>query len=324
MTALRFGVIGCASIARRAVLPAIAASPLAEVVAVASRDPERAGQVADQVGGRAETDYAAVLDAPDVDAVYIPLPTALHATWAVRALQAGKHVLVEKPLAADTAQARQVVEASRAADRAVQEGFMFLYHSQHAAIRARVEAGAIGELQEFESTFGIPLLPAGDFRYQAELGGGALLDLAGYPVRAARYWLGDLTVTGAARRIPPGYEVDLSGAALLRTADGRAARVAFGMDHHYRCSYTLWGSEGSITLDRAYTTPASLRPTLRLERQDHHEQITLDADNHFANMIGHFAKTVTDTDEAERQRADIVTQAELISSIRRAGAAPKE
>jgi len=316
---MRFGVLGCAAIAWRATLPAIERSPAAELAAVASRDPDRAARFADRFGCRTAPDYDTVLADPGIDAVYIPLPTALHARWAIRALDAGKHVLVEKPLAVDAAEARQVVAASHAAQRTVVEGFMFLHHAQHAAVRERVDAGLIGEPQVFDGTFGIPPLPPGDIRYRRDLGGGALLDLGGYPIRAARLWLGDLAVAGAVLRRSPEYDVDIGGAALLRTPDGRAARVAFGLDQHYRCTYTLWGGEGTITLERAFTAPATLRPALVLERQDHREIITLDADDHFANMIAHFVKATADPDETERQRAAILAQAELVTAVRRAG-----
>lgn len=245
---VRVGVLGCAGIATRRVLPAMLAAPEIELVAVASRDEAKARRVAEQFGCLPVTGYANVFDL--VEAVYIPLPAALHAEWAERALRAGKHVLVEKPMTTSLARTRELIALASQAQRVLIENFMFLHHPQHESAKVQ----DIGEWRSFEAAFTIPRLPEGDIRYRPELGGGALLDVGVYPLRVARLFLGDLEVLGSWQRHEGG--VDVAGAALLSNKDGVTAQLTWGMDHVYRASYDLWGTRGHVRVDRAYAPPA--------------------------------------------------------------------
>jgi len=266
MAPLRIGVLGCAAIARRRMLPALRACPDTEVVAVASRAPLRAREVAAEVGCEAVHGYAELLARTDVDAVYVPLPAALHERWVRAALRAGKHVLGEKPLTTDAAATRELTTLAAASGLVLRENVMFVHHGQHAAVRALVEDGAIGEPRAFHAAFAVPRLPDGDIRHDPRLGGGALWDTGVYPVRAAVHLLGeDLTVVGATlTRGGPNRAVDIAGTALLRDGSGRGAHLSFGLDHAYRSRYEIWGSRGTITVDRAFTPPADLAPRVRL------------------------------------------------------------
>ncbi|WP_406012335.1 Gfo/Idh/MocA family oxidoreductase [Streptomyces sp. NBC_00984] len=273
---LRIGVLGCADIARRRMLPAFAAADGIEITAVASRDAARAADVAGRYGCRPVTGYAHLLGRDDVDAVYIPLPAALRATWVEAALLAGKHVLAEKPLTCEPARTRALLALARERSLALMENVMFVHHPQHQAVRALIDEGAIGELRSFSAAFAVPRLPAGDIRHVPELGGGALLDIGVYPVRAAVHFLGDgLHTVAASLHTGPGSAVETAGAALLRDQHGVSAQLTFGMDHAYRSAYELWGSDGRITLDRAFTPPPGHRPVIHLERRGATERIEL-------------------------------------------------
>lgn len=333
MEPLRIGVIGCADIARRRMLPAMAASPDAEVTAVASRDGERAREVAGAYGCRAVRGYAELLGLDEVQAVYVPLPAALHADWVEAALRAGKHVLAEKPLTTDPARTAALVSLARERGLALMENVMFVHHSQHAAVRAVIADGAIGEPRFFHASFAIPRRPDGDIRYRAALGGGALWDVGVYPVRAAMHLLGGdgpnggLDVAGAVLTRGPGREVATSGAALLRTADGVGAQLAFGLDHAYRSEYSVWGSLGRITVERAFTPPADHRPVLRLERSagtvtgtsaggaSGTREIRLEPDDQVANTVTAFVAAVRVHDTP----GESLRQAELLDRILRMG-----
>jgi NDP-hexose-3-ketoreductase len=178
---VRIGVLGCADIAWRRMLPAMATVPGISIAAVSSRSPEKARRFADEFGAQPYTDHEAVLTSDDIDAVYLPLPTGMHADWAKKALAAGKHVLCEKPLTVTYPQAAELVaEAGRAGLR-LMENFMFLHHSQHEEVRRTLTAGTIGELRTVNAAFGIPPLTPTDVRYDPALGGGALLDVGVYP-----------------------------------------------------------------------------------------------------------------------------------------------
>ncbi|WP_035847263.1 Gfo/Idh/MocA family protein [Kitasatospora azatica] len=317
-TGLRIGVLGSAEIARRRLLPAFAADPAAEVAAVASRDAGRAAELAERFGARAVTGYQTLLELPEVDAVYLPLPAALHAEWTERALLAGKHVLAEKPLGGDRASTRRLLQLARERGLVLMENVMFVHHPQHAEVLRLVARGAIGVPRAFSAAFAIPRLPAGDIRYDAQLGGGALADVGVYPVRAAMHLLGGpLTVVGAALDRTSDHDVDINGAALLRSPEGVLAQLTFGLDHAYRSRYELWGSEGSIRLDRAFTPPADHRPVLQLERGGTVEQRVLDAEDQVARTVRAFVSACR-AGGTGTGAAACLEQARLLDEIRRA------
>jgi dTDP-3,4-didehydro-2,6-dideoxy-alpha-D-glucose 3-reductase len=316
---LRMGVMGCADIAWRKTLPAMQAEASVDIVGVASRDRQRAAEFADRFGAVPLVGYDALLERSDVDAVYIPLPALLHAEWIERTLNAGKHVLVEKPMTDSYAKTSELVALARARGLVLLENFMFLYHSQHAAVRKLLADGAIGELRGFSSAFTIPPKPEGDIRYQSDVGGGAFLDFGGYPVRAAQHFLGgDLQVVGAVFRLDGERDVVMSGEALLCTPQGVPVQLTFGMEHSYRNSYRLSGSTGRILLDWVFTPPETHRPVVRVERQDHREELVLPADHQFANVIRAFAGRVLNGGDTRTTDEGTLRQAQLIEAIQQA------
>jgi NDP-hexose-3-ketoreductase len=315
---LGMGILGCADIAWRRTLPAMMAEPAMRVVAIASRELSKAAAFTDRFGGVPLDGYAALLQRADVDAVYIPLPALMHAEWIERALLAGKHVLVEKPMTDSYVETARLAALARSHGLVLLENFMFLYHAQHTAVRKLITDGAIGELRSFSSAFTIPPKPAGDIRYLPDVGGGAFVDFGGYPVRAALHLLGsDLDVIGAVFRHERRRDVVLSGSVLLSTPDGVPAQLSFGMEHSYRNSYHISGSTGRILLDRVFTPPESHCPLLRIERQDHREELVLPADHQFANVIRAFARGVLDGGGMPAQDEGTLRQAQLMEQIQR-------
>ncbi|WP_435175457.1 Gfo/Idh/MocA family protein [Actinacidiphila sp. bgisy145] len=331
---LRVGVLGAADIARRRMLPAFAAAPDTRVTAIAGRAPGRADELAAQYGCAAVTGYDALLARDDVDAVYIPTPCALHALWAERALLAGKHVLVEKPLTGDPAEAARLTALAAARGLVLVENVLFVHHGAHARAAALVADGAIGELRYVRATFTIPELPADDIRHRPDLGGGALADVGVYPLRAAGRFLGtDLRVTGAALVADPRTGVDTAGAVLLRTppsAPGApvTALLSFGMRHAYESSYELWGSHGRIRLERAFTPPAGHVPVLQLRTGQDEQLIELPAEDQVAAAVRAFAAAALGRPEgAENARQGArwaVELARLLADVREAAAAGAE
>ncbi|MFF8791165.1 Gfo/Idh/MocA family protein [Streptomyces sp. NPDC015125] len=313
---LRIGIMGCADIAWRRTLPAMEGNRAVQVTAIASRDERSAAKFTDRFGGVPLEGYDLLLGRDDVDAVYIPLPGLLHAEWVSRALDAGKHVLVEKPLTAGYEDTGRLIAQARSRGLVLLENYMFLYHSQHTVVRKALAEDVIGELRGFSSAFTIPPKPVGDIRYQRDVGGGAFLDFGGYPVRAAQYFLGgDLKVVGAVFRHNRSRGVVMSGSVLLSTPEGIPARLTFGMEHSYRNTYSLSGSTGRIILDRAFTPPETYQPVMRVERQDHHEQFVLPADHQFANVIDTFVDAVLGDRGIREQQEGSLRQAALIEEI---------
>ena len=314
---LRIGALGCGEVARRHMLPAVGRVADARLVAVASRDRAKAERFARDFGGEPVEGYAPLLERPDVDAVYIALPTGLHHEWALRALDAGKHVLVEKPLAATLAEAEDLVSAAAEHDRWLMDGFMFLHHSQHRTVRRLIDEGAIGEPRQFSSEFGIPPRDPHDVRYRADLGGGALLDVGVYTVRAAMLFLGpELSVAGATLGRNPALGVDLGGTALLCSADGITAQLSFSFRSSYRSMYAVWGSEGRIVLQRAFTPPPTFKPTVRVERPGGVEDIALPADDQFANLVRAFARSALHRADFAPHGETLLRHMALVEEIR--------
>ncbi|MFI1852548.1 Gfo/Idh/MocA family protein [Streptomyces sp. NPDC020480] len=319
---LRVGVLGCAGIARRRMLPAMTAAPGIEVVAVASRDAAKAAETARTYGCRPVTGYAELLALDEVDAVYVPLPAALHERWVAAALRAGKHVLAEKPLTTDRARTAELLTLAGGLGLVLMENVMFVHHGQHEAVRKALAEGAIGELRAMHAAFAIPRLQDADIRYDADLGGGALWDVGVYPVRAALHFLGpELRVAGAVLTEGEGRRVDTSGAAVLHTPEGVTAQLTFGLDHPYVATYELWGTEGRLSVERAFTPPADFRPQVRLRRADGEQELPLPPDDQVANTVAAFVRAVRDAQgggEAPDGRAAVLRQAELLHDIREA------
>lgn len=290
---VRMGIMGCADIALRRMLPAFAACQGTTVTAVASRDGDKARKVAAEYGCRAWAGYPALLEDPDVEAVYIPLPLALHSEWIERSLLAGKHVLGEKPLSQDPATTRRLFALARSRGVVLAENIMFVHHRQHQSVRDLISDGVIGEVRAVTAVFAIPPPPPGNIRYRQDLGGGALMDIGIHPLLLSQCLLGpEAAVAGSVLRWHPSHGVDTSGAVLLAAPDGRTAQVAFGMEHSYRSAYEVWGSAGRIILERAYAPPASHRPVLRIETAAGAEDVVLAADDQCGNAVRAFAGAI--------------------------------
>ena len=199
MQPLRFGILGAASIAPSALIkPARRSGGAAAVVAVAARDPERAQAFAAAQGiPRALGSYEALVADPEVDVVYNPLPNGLHGRWTLAALAAGKHVLCEKPFAANAEEAAEVAAVADASDRVVMEAFHYRYHPLTTRVAAIVESGELGTLTEVTSSFSAPIWKPGDIRYDPQLAGGAVMDVGCYPISLLRLLGGEPTTDDA-------------------------------------------------------------------------------------------------------------------------------
>ncbi|MEU3529349.1 Gfo/Idh/MocA family oxidoreductase [Streptomyces sp. NPDC038707] len=319
MTApLRVGVIGCANIAVRRMLPAFASSGDTELVAVASRDPDKAQRVAERFDCRPVHGYEQLLAQDDIDAVYVPLPAALRPRWVEAALRAGRHVLAEKPVSTEHARTGDLFGLAASRGLVLMENVMFVHHRRHEAVRHLISDGALGELRSFHAAFTIPPLADSDIRYQPELGGGALMDVGIYPLRAALHLLGpELDLIGACLVRGAGRQVDTSGAALLHTPGGVTAQITFGMEHTYRSAYALRGSEGCLTVDRAFTPPADDVPVIGLHRGAKTEEIRLEPHDQVAATAAAFAAAARAGTPPDTR--DTLRQSELLDEMSRTG-----
>jgi predicted dehydrogenase len=258
---VRWGVLGCASIAVNKVIPAMQRSQRCEVVAIGSRDGGRAAAVAATLGiARSYDSYDDVLADPAVEAVYIPLPNHLHAEWTKRAAAAGRHVLCEKPLALDVAQVIEMIDACRAAGVLLMEAFMYRLHPLWQRTYALVAEGVIGELLAIQTRFTYHNTDPTNIRNIAEYGGGAVMDIGCYPISVARWFFGGepMTVAATVRRDTT-FGTDVLTSALL-DFDGRQAAFTCSTQLESDQRVHLLGTTGRLEVEIPFNIPPD-RPT---------------------------------------------------------------
>ncbi len=252
----RWGIIGTAHIARSAFLPALRQAG-GGAVAVAGRDAARTMQYAREHGiDRAVHGYQRLIDDPDIDALYIALPNSLHAEWTIRALRAWP-VLCEKPLCGTLAQTEQVLEVARQTGTPLWEAFVFLFHGQFERVAALVAEGAIGELQEIQSSFHFNVSTPDDIRFSADLNGGALNDVGCYPVRLARSLFGADHESAWATAEWGGQGVDVDCWGTLGFPGGRRLLLSAGLHRNYDTFTRLLGTSGHIHITNPFHPGAS-------------------------------------------------------------------
>lgn len=202
MDAVRIGTLGAARITPRALIAPARQLPEVFVGAVAARDHQRAEKFAARYGiPTVHKTYEDLVADPKLDAIYIPLPNSLHYQWVLEALEAGKHVLCEKPFASNAVQAEAILQAAGSGELVVMEAFHYRYHPVAERMRDIAQSGELGEIEHIETSMCIPLPIPGDIRYRADLGGGATMDVGSYAIHMLRTLAGmEPTVTGAASK----------------------------------------------------------------------------------------------------------------------------
>ncbi|MGH2409518.1 MAG: Gfo/Idh/MocA family protein [Chloroflexota bacterium] len=274
---VRWGILSTAGIGLHRFIPGAMASTNGVVTAIASRDRDRAAKAAAKLGiPRVHGSYADLLADPEVDAIYNPLPNSLHDEWTRRAVEAGKPVLCEKPLARDVNEARALVAFCKQRNVLLMEAFMYRFHPQHARVRSLIESGAIGEIRAVRTAFTFnmtPLNPA-NIRLRPELAGGALMDVGCYCVNAARLLFGEeptlATATGDFRE-EFGVEIGMAGA--LTFSDGRTATFDCGFRAAGQGWYMVIGAAGTIEVPAAFVPNPDATRVILADKTGRHEDI---------------------------------------------------
>jgi predicted dehydrogenase len=254
----RYGILSTSHFAVTRMIPSIQAGHDTTVLAIASRDGRRASDTARALGvPRAYDSYQALLADPDIDAVYNPLPNHLHVPWSERAAAAGKHVLCEKPIALDAAQARRLIAAREQNRVLICEAAMVLVQPRWLAVRDLLRQKAIGELRAFVGTFGYRLGSHDNVRYDPAMGGGVLLDTGFYPVTMSRFCFDDEPVAAMARaERDPERGVDRLTSAILEFAQGHAIFTT-GMETFPVQRAQLIGTDGHIEMLNPWNPPGN-------------------------------------------------------------------
>ena len=263
---VRWGILGVARIAVERVIPATQACPRAEVVAIASRTLDKARAAAGVHGiPRAYGSYEELLADPEVDAVYNPLPNHLHVPWSIRAMEAGKHVLCEKPIALDAEEARRLIAARDRTGRLVQEASMVRTHPRWLGARELIRAGRIGTLRAVAGFFSYFNVAPDDVRNQPDLGGGGLLDIGYYPITISRFLFEaePQRVIGMLERDPT-FGVDRLASVLLEYPTGQATfTCATQLPHHQWVD--LFGTKARLGVEIPWSMPSDRPSRLLLD-----------------------------------------------------------
>ena len=310
---VNWGFLSTARI-NRLVLAGARESDRVDVVAVASRDRERAEAYARENGiERAYASYEALLADPDVEAVYISLPNSLHVDWSIRALQAGKHVLCEKPLSRRPAEVEEAFDAAEQAGLVLMEAFMYRHNPQTARLEELVDSGAIGALQLVRAAFSFPLADAANVRLNAALDGGSLMDVGCYCVSGARLLAGEPErVYGEQVLGESGVDVLFSGT--MRFSGGVVGQFDSGLRMPNRDELEAIGDAGSVFLDDPWHCRT---PVLRLRREGGDEEIAVEAADSYRLELENVSDAIRGDAAPLLGREDAVAQARTIEALYR-------
>ena len=328
MDSLRFGVIGCSRIAKRSVIPAILKSEFAELQMIGSRSIDKAKEFSIEFNCKNYGTYDDIISDDSVDVVYISTPIGTHEEWAIKAANAGKHIHCEKSSTTSFESAKKMIEHSKQNNVRIMEGFMFRFHPQHQKVKELVSNNKIGDLVSFNGTFGFPAFPEGDIRYNKKLGGGFLNDSGCYPICASRMIFEEEPIGVSCNlSIDAKTGVDVRGTSYMIFENEKTALITYGNGNYYQAKYNIWGSEGIISLERAYSVPSDFKTNVNIQystennwNSTKNENYEINPTDHFLEMINRFcleiiAKKKSSFDfEQELENQARVMEAHRISS----------
>ena len=320
MGLVRFGILSTAHI-NRLVIPGAHASEKVELIAVASREQSRAQEYAREWEiERAYGSYDALLEDPDVEAVYISLPNTLHCEWSIRAVEAGKHVLCEKPLSRHAADVEQAFDAAERAGRLLTEAFMYLHNPQTKRLVELVRGGAIGELRVVRSAFSYSLYDAENIRLRTDVEGGSLMDVGCYCVSGSRLLAGEPeAVLGRAYTGPTGTDWVFAGT--MSFPGDVIALFDCGTCLPERDELEAIGTEGSLFLDDPWHCRT---PVIELRRDDEVERIELDPADSYRLELENLSDAIRGEKPLLLGREDAVAQARALEALHRSAEAGRQ
>ena len=282
------------------------------------RELSKAKTFVEKFGGEIYNGYKSIITSDRIDALYIPLPPALHYKWAKLALMNGKHVFVEKPSTTSLQDTCDLINIACEKKLALHENYMFMYHSQIEDLQSLVMNGEIGDVRLYRITFGFPKRTSNDFRYNKSLGGGALLDAGGYCLKYANWLLGgNAKIVSAQTNFIDGFDVDMFGSATMVNTNGLTAQLGFGMDNDYRCDIEIWGSKGTITSCRILTAPQGFIPSYTIKKNQEYKTYKLSDDDTFMKSIQRFIACIFNDEIRKEEYHLLKKQEELVEQFKK-------
>lgn len=327
---VRIAVWGIGYHAEKNVLPAIESCEAVVLAGVCSRDRGNAQRAVHRWGGAVWSDAQAMLASPDVDAVYLCTPIGMHFEHGLSVVAARKHLLCEKALTDRSERSFELIAAARRQDVALCEAFMYQFHPQFRSLSDLVSAADFGGIEAISCWFGIPALEKPGFRTSAELGGGAFLDVACYPISLVAQLIDGLPRV-ASVRLDKAHEdeVDMKGHATLQFPGGEVAHLEWGFDRAYRNEVSVWGKKRSLFADRIFSkTPDYVSYLIVRDQRGQEEQLRIEPANAFGEMLIAFGAATREPSaraalwEASSRQAELVAcvEAELFKQQGRAAA----
>lgn len=313
---VRWGILGTGRFALEKMIPAIQGGERGTIVAIASRSHDKASAAAARFGiGKAYDSYEALLGDGDVDAVYNPLPNHLHVPWSIRAMEAGKHVLCEKPIAVTAAEAETLVDARARTGRLVQEAAMVRTHPRWLGAREVVRSGRIGDLRAINGFFSYFNDSPHNVRNQPGIGGGGLLDVGFYPITMSRFIFEaePLRVLGLLD-MDARFGVDRMASAILQFARGHAVFTC-SMQLTPHQSLDILGTRAKIDMDIPWSMPDDRESRLLVEGAGAHEEMRFPACNQWGWHCDRFAQAILDGGEAPVPIEDAVANMRVMDAL---------
>ena len=317
MKPLRWGILGAAGIARKAVIPGLQSSGANEVLALASREAARAREAAGSLGvPRSYGSYEELLADPDVEAVYNPLPNHLHVPWTVRALEAGKHVLCEKPIGLNAIEAAELLEVSRRHPQLrVMEAFMYRFHPQWVRTVELVRSGAVGRLQTVHSAFSYHKTDAANIRNRSDIGGGGMLDIGCYCISLSRLlWEAEPRRVVATVEVDPDLGIDRLASAVLEFPNGTATFTCATQLQPYQ-RVQVFGDQGRLEVVRPFNAPPDATLPLLLEQGGEMQEISIPAADQYRLQGEAFARAVREDLPVPTPLEDAVANMRVIDAV---------
>lgn len=314
MSIVRWGVLSTAKIGTRKVIPAMQKAESVEVLAIASRDAQRAGAVAAELGiSRVYGSYEALLDDPEVDAVYNPLPNHLHVEWSIRAIAAGKHVLCEKPIGLTVAEAEHLAAAADAnPGLKVMEAFMYRHHPQWVKTKQLVDSGAIGALKAVQAVFAYNNADPQDIRNQADIGGGGLMDIGCYPISVSRFLFGaEPERVAASLEFDASFGTDTYGSVIMDFPGGTGS-LFYSTQAEPQQHVTITGTAGRIDVPIPFNAPPDRPCVVSLVRGGVEERIELPVADQYRVQAELMSRAILDDTPVPTPLSDAVENMRVI------------
>lgn len=317
MQKVRWGVLSTATIGTGQVIPAMQQGTYCEIAAIASRSPEKAQAAAAQLGiPKAYGSYEELLADPEIDAIYNPLPNHLHVPWSIKALQAGKHVLCEKPIALTSAEGQTLVDVARQYPHLkVMEAFMYRFHPQWQRARQLVLEGDIGELRTIQSFFSYYLDDPNNIRNRDDVGGGGMLDIGCYTVSLARFIFGaEPNHVFGTVEYDPQLKIDRLASAILDFGRGTSTFTCATQLVPYQ-RVNIFGTTGRVEIEIPFNAPANQPCKIWYQHGDETEEIQVEASNQYTLQGDAFSQAVLNNTDVPTPIEDAVANMKVIEAV---------